>query len=82
MSITESHLYVLSRHLFTHGLFTSPHYLHNISNVSMRNVMTCNRNYYGDQIKEDEMDRACSTHGRDENAYKIPDRKPESKRPL
>jgi hypothetical protein len=28
------------------------------------------------------MDGACSTHGRDENAYKVMFRKPEGKRPL
>jgi hypothetical protein len=30
------------------------------------------RKYYnGDQIKEDEMDETCSTHGGYENAYKM-----------
>jgi hypothetical protein len=27
--------------------------------------------YYGDQIKEVEMNRTCCTHGRDKNAHKI-----------
>jgi hypothetical protein len=36
----------------------------------------------GHEIKENKMDRACSMHGRDENAYNILFRKPEGKRPL
>jgi hypothetical protein len=39
----------------------------------------CNWN---DQVKEDEMGRACSTHGEKRNAYRILVGKPEGKRPL
>jgi hypothetical protein len=35
-----------------------------------------------DQIKKNERSGACSTHGGDENAYKIFVGKPEGKRPL
>jgi hypothetical protein len=35
--------------------------------------------YYNDQIKEDEMGRACSTHGEKRNAYRILVGKPEEK---
>jgi hypothetical protein len=38
--------------------------------------------YLGDQIKEDEMDGACSTNGKDEKAYNISVGKPEGKKPL
>jgi hypothetical protein len=34
------------------------------------------------EIKEDEMDRACSTNGVNRNAYRILVGKPEGKRPL
>jgi hypothetical protein len=35
-----------------------------------------------DQVKEDEMGRACSTNGENRNAYRILVGKPEGKRPL
>jgi hypothetical protein len=35
-----------------------------------------------DQVKEDEMGRACSTNGEKRNAYRILVGKPEGKRPL
>jgi hypothetical protein len=35
-----------------------------------------------DQVKEDEMGRACSTNGEKRNAYRILAGKPEGKRPL
>jgi hypothetical protein len=35
-----------------------------------------------DQVKEDEMGRACSTNGKKRNAYRILVGKPEEKRPL
>jgi hypothetical protein len=39
----------------------------------MRSFITCffTRFYWGDKIMEDEMGRACSTQGRNENTYKI-----------
>jgi hypothetical protein len=37
---------------------------------------------YNDQVKEDEMGRACSTNGEKRNAYSILVGKPEEKRPL
>jgi hypothetical protein len=45
----------------------------------MRSFITCN-----DQVKEDEMGRACGTNGGREklNAYRILVGKPEGKRPL
>jgi hypothetical protein len=36
----------------------------------------------GDQVKEDEMSRSCSTNGEKRNAYRILVGKPERKRPL
>jgi hypothetical protein len=41
--------------------------------------LVCFTKYWGDQIKEDEMDGACSTHGRDGNLLVG---KPNGKRPL
>jgi hypothetical protein len=35
-----------------------------------------------DQVKEDEIGRACSTNGETKNAYRILVGKPEGKRPL
>jgi hypothetical protein len=35
-----------------------------------------------DQVKEDEMGRACSTNGEKKNAYRILVGKPEGRRPL
>jgi hypothetical protein len=35
--------------------------------------------YYGDNIREDEIGGTCSTHGRNENLYKILYGKPERK---
>jgi hypothetical protein len=37
---------------------------------------------YNEQVKEDEMGRACSTHGEKRNAYRILVGKPEEKRPI
>jgi hypothetical protein len=37
---------------------------------------------YNDQVKEDEMDRACSTNGREEDLCRILVGKPEGQRPL
>jgi hypothetical protein len=37
---------------------------------------------YNDQIKKDEMGRACSTNGAKRNAYRVLVGKPEGKRPL
>jgi hypothetical protein len=39
-------------------------------------------NWYNDQIKEDEMSRACSTHREKMNAYMILMGEPEGKRAL
>jgi hypothetical protein len=56
------------------------------SSVSFNNFRTGEISSKGsptnDQVKEDEMDRACSTNGEKRNAYKILVRKPEGKRPL
>jgi hypothetical protein len=49
--------------------------LHNL--YSSPNIIT-----YNDQVKEDEMGRACSTNGENWNAYRILVGKPEGKRPL
>jgi hypothetical protein len=38
--------------------------------------------YYADRIKEDEMGKACGTHGRGEKIYNVLVGKPEGKRPL
>jgi hypothetical protein len=38
--------------------------------------------YWGDQIKEGEIGRACSTHGQMRNAFKILVGKPDGRRPL
>jgi len=38
--------------------------------------------YWGDQIKKDEMVRACSTMGQMANSYTVLFEKPEKKRPL
>jgi hypothetical protein len=35
-----------------------------------------------DEVKEDRIDRACSTHGDKMNAYRVLTGKPEGKRPL
>jgi hypothetical protein len=35
-----------------------------------------------DEVKEDEMDRACSTNGEKRSAYRVLVGKPEGKRPL
>jgi predicted RNA-binding protein YlqC (UPF0109 family) len=37
---------------------------------------------YNDQVKEDEMGRACSKHGKNRNACRILVGKPEGKKPL
>jgi hypothetical protein len=48
----------------------------------MRSFITCTLHQYysGDQIKEDEMGGACSTHGRDEKCIQYFGGKPEGKR--
>jgi hypothetical protein len=38
--------------------------------------------YYGDQIQRDDVDKACSMHGKIETAYRIFVRRPKRKRPL
>jgi hypothetical protein len=50
----------------------------------MRSFITCTLRqvYLNDQVKEDEMDGVCSTHGEKRNAYRILVGKPERKRPL
>jgi hypothetical protein len=40
------------------------------------------RYHYADQIKANEVGRACGTHGKREIVYKVLVRKPEGKRPL
>jgi hypothetical protein len=42
------------------------------------NFVRFNKNNYGDRTKEDEMDEACSTHGRDPYSYKCSDYKNQS----
>jgi hypothetical protein len=38
--------------------------------------------HFTDQVKEDEVSRACGTHGRDRKVYKVLMGKPEGKSPL
>jgi hypothetical protein len=49
-------------------------------NKTIYNLITNSINK--DQVKEDEMDRACSTNGEKRNTYRILVGKPEEKRPL
>jgi hypothetical protein len=52
-------------------------------NCIMRSFITCTLlQVQSDQVREDEMCRACSTNGEKRNAHRILVGKPEAKRPL
>jgi hypothetical protein len=48
-------------------------------NEELHNLYSSSTNYL---VKEDEIDRTCSTHGEKRNAYRILVGRPEGKRPL
>jgi hypothetical protein len=54
-----------------------------LHNEELHNLYCSSSIIRNDQVKEDEMDRACSTNGGEEgNAYSILVGQPEGKRPL
>jgi hypothetical protein len=53
-----------------------------LHNEELHNMILLAKLNKNDQVKEDKMGRACSTHGEKRNPYRILVGKPEGKRPL